>query len=169
MTAEERNKMFEDNMRLVYWVIRKFYPTFWQDEDLIQVGMIGLLRAVDSYDPEKSSFSHFALACIRNEIRMEFKRRSKWGEPLSIEAPLGGDSDNTFTALDKMPSDETVDVSVMSICERVLNEQEMEIFEFVANGGVLAELARDRNVSKQSLSQIYRKACLKLKLALEEE
>lgn len=167
MTQEERTKMVEDNMKLVYWVIHKFYPAFGQDEDLIQAGMVGLIHAVNNYDPEKGNFGSFAITCIRYKVMQEFKDRIKWGNPMSIDAPLLGTED--FSPLDTIASNEKVDVSVMSICDKVLTEEEKKIFEFVANGGILADLARDTGKSKQAVSQVYRRACNKLKIALREE
>lgn len=167
MTLEERNKLVEDNQKLVWFVIRRFYPTFWHDEDLVQTGMIGLIRAADTYDPEKGSFSHFAIVCIRNEMMMEFKRRLKQPDALALETPMFGDDD--LSIADKYPSDEVVDISVLDICNDVLSEKEAELFRYVADGGSISDLARERNVSKQSISQVYRKACAKLKMALKED
>ena len=49
--------LFHENIKLIYWLIRKYYPQYIYDDDVIQCGMIGLWKASKSYDPEKSQFA----------------------------------------------------------------------------------------------------------------
>lgn len=73
-------------MRLVYFVIQKYFPNYTNDEDIKQVGMIGLIKAVDTWDEAKSKFSTYASTCISNEIRYYFRRNNKHMGVLSLNA-----------------------------------------------------------------------------------
>lgn len=78
MTDEER-KLAEDNMKLVYFVINKFYPQYSQDEDVASIGMIGLLKAAEMWEPSKGAFSTIATTAIKSEIRNELRKRRAKG------------------------------------------------------------------------------------------
>lgn len=86
----DKNKLIEDNMKLVYYLVKKYYPTFINNDDVIQEGMVGLCMAADSYDESKSKFSTFASRCILNQIRYYFKANQKHNNVLSLdkETPL---------------------------------------------------------------------------------
>ena len=71
-------------MKLVYFVIRKYFPNYANDEDVKQVGMVGLIKAVDCYDNSKSKFSTFATSVIMNEIRYYFRQTRKHIGVLSL-------------------------------------------------------------------------------------
>lgn len=75
--SENEKKLVEDNMGLVYFLVKKHYPTYAFDEDIQQIGMIGLCKAAQKWDSEKSTFSTFAAKCIIHEIHNEFRRRSR--------------------------------------------------------------------------------------------
>ena len=73
-----KQQLIEDNMGLVYSLILREYPTYIQDEDIIQCGMLGLCQAADKFDESKGfKFAGFAWFCIRNEIIRELNKRSK--------------------------------------------------------------------------------------------
>lgn len=76
----EHEQLVTDNMNLVHFVINKHYPTFRFDEDLIQCGMIGLVKAAQSFNDSKGEFSTYASFCIINEIKREFSIRLRGKE-----------------------------------------------------------------------------------------
>ena len=69
MTNKE---LIADNLRLVYHIVHEHYPTFKNDEDIVQCGMVGLCKAANTWDANKGVFSTYACKCIRNEINKEF-------------------------------------------------------------------------------------------------
>lgn len=71
------DKLIKDNIPLVYHIINKYYPTYTKDEDIIQAGMLGLVKASKNYSNQKSKFSTYAGVCIRNEIVNELRYRQK--------------------------------------------------------------------------------------------
>lgn len=95
-TNEEaaRNTLIERNLRLVVYIARKFENTGIGIEDLISIGTIGLIKAVNSFDPEKKiKLATYASRCIENEILMVLRRNSKLRMEVSLDQPLNTDWD----------------------------------------------------------------------------
>lgn len=100
---EARNLLILHNMRLVAHVIKKFYTTASDQDDLISIGTIGLVKAIDSYRPEKcAKLATYACKCIQNEIYMHFRGQRKRSGDLSLSDHLeGGESDGApLTVID---------------------------------------------------------------------
>ena len=77
------------NIPFVYHILHKYYPTYVKDEDIIQCGMLGLVKASQHYDESKGKFSTYAGVIIRREIYKEIKRREKDKNTISYEALIG--------------------------------------------------------------------------------
>lgn len=103
-------KLVEDNMNLVYFLINRYYPNFIQDEDLAQCGMIGLCNAANKFDETRGiEFSTFAASCILNEICKEFRRRKRHNGVISLEYNLFNDDGELKTLGDCIIGEEDVD------------------------------------------------------------
>ena len=93
-TAEVRSALIERNLRLVVYIARKFENTGIQVEDLISIGTIGLIKAVNTFDPQKKiKLATYASRCIENEILMHLRRTSKIKAEVSFDEPLNVDMD----------------------------------------------------------------------------
>lgn len=102
---EARNILVEHNLRLVAHIIKKYYTQSAEQEDLISIGTIGLIKAVDTFDPDKGKkFASYASRCIENELRMELRRTRRAGPQLSLQEPL--EAGGQLTLADTLP-DET--------------------------------------------------------------
>ena len=102
---EARNVLISRNMRLVAHVIKKYQNSGYETEDLLSVGTIGLIKAVDTFDPDKGKkFASYASRCIENELRMELRRTRRAGAQLSLQEPL--EAGGQLTLADTLP-DET--------------------------------------------------------------
>ena len=89
-----RNRLIEHNLRLVVFIARKFENTGVQAEDLISIGTIGLIKAVNTFDPEKEiKLATYASRCIENEILMYLRRSCKLKLEVSLDEPLNVDWD----------------------------------------------------------------------------
>lgn len=77
MINVEFERMFEENMKLVFLVIKQRFPTFIYDEDIIQIGYLGLWSAINTYDDSKAKFSTYAYWCVYHEISKHFRRLMK--------------------------------------------------------------------------------------------
>lgn len=94
-TLMNDKQFIEDNVKLVYYLIQKYYPTYAYDEDIIQCGMIGLCKAAKAWQ-QKGKFSSYAKKCIFNEIKNELKYRQKHSAVISLEVLLEGDKSNDY-------------------------------------------------------------------------
>ena len=65
-------------MRLVHFVLNKYYPGYTKDEDIIQCGMVGLVGAANTFDESKGTFSTYAVRCVMNQINTELRNRKKY-------------------------------------------------------------------------------------------
>ena len=84
--TKQQQQLVEDNMNLVYFTIARYYPRHKGDEDIIQIGMIGLCKAAMSYDESKGQFSTYATLKIRSTISYEFRKDSKRVKAVSLDA-----------------------------------------------------------------------------------
>lgn len=165
MNLDERNKLVEDNMKLVYGIVNRRYPSFAFDDDLIQVGMLGLIRAADTWDESRAKFSTWAYRCILDDIKLELKRRI---ESTSLSLDYNDTEESNTTMLDHIVGDTDVDLSPLMTYGVDLSDREMEVLGYVINGGKVTDLANEQGVSPQAISQVYRRAAYKVKKAIEE-
>ena len=92
------------NLRLVAHICKKYYAGTAAQDDLISIGTIGLIKAVDTFDPDKGKrFSSYASRCIENELRMELRRVRKAGVQVSLQEPL--EAGGQLTLADTLPDD----------------------------------------------------------------
>ena len=105
-----RDKLIEHNLRLVAHVVRKYYSTCNNTEDLISVGSIGLIKAIDSYKMGNGTrFATYAAKCIQNEILMLFRSQKKLGCEVSLNETIDIDKDgNPLTYIDIISTDESI-------------------------------------------------------------
>ncbi len=104
---EARDYFIEHNLRLVAHIIKKYYASYKEQEDLISIGTIGLIKAVGTFNCDKGiRFATYASRCIENEILMYFRGRKKYAQDLYIQDPIDTDADgNTLTLMDIMAQD----------------------------------------------------------------
>ena len=151
------NKLIEDNMKLVYYIVSKEYPTFLHDEDIIQSGMLGLCKAAQHWDSTKSKFSTYAGKCIRNEINNEFIQRKPLSKTVSLETKIGEDG----TLADILVGDEDVDFVDEDNLYDQLSKRELEILDLVRRGYSTDEIALYTGLSVQKVRQTVRLIKLK--------
>jgi len=111
---EARNKLVEHNLRLVSHILKKYYVQASDQDDLISIGTIGLIKAVDTFDPARASkFASYASRCIENELRMELRKIRREGAAVSLQEPLESGS-GQLTLADTLPDDTVMEDD----CER---------------------------------------------------
>ena len=153
-----KQQLIEDNMKLVYSLIRKEYPTYIGDEDLVQSGMLGLCQAAEQYDPSRTKFSTFAYICIRNAIRNELKSRTKHQGILSLDYEIKGDG-GTTTFGDTIVGDE--DVIYVEVNTELLTDREKQILELFQTGLCQTDIAKQLRISCQAVWTAMRKIRIK--------
>ena len=107
---EARSRLIEHNLRLVVYIAKKFDNTSVGVEDLISIGTIGLIKAINTFDPAKNiKLATYASRCIENEILMYLRRNNKTKLEVSIDEPLNVDWDgNELLLSDILGTDEDV-------------------------------------------------------------
>ena len=96
-----REKLIRHNLRLVAHIVKKYYAMPGDQEDLVSIGTIGLIKAVDTFDStRRARFSTYASRCIENEIRMQFRRNKKSNAVVSLQETLEADGDSALTLAD---------------------------------------------------------------------
>ena len=100
-----REKLIRHNLRLAAHIVKKYYALPGDQDDLISIGTIGLMKAVDTFDSDRRArFSTYASRCIENEIRMQFRRNRKTGGTVSLQEALESDGDSALTlAVQQLP------------------------------------------------------------------
>lgn len=152
-----KQQLIEDNMKLVYHLVHREYPTYIHDEDIIQCGMLGLCRAAEKWDETKSKFSTFAMFCIRSEIQMEFRRRAKHQGILSLDYEVDDGEGCTCAFGDIVAGDEDVPYFDIGIDLSKLNEKERLMVELLPTGMSQCDIASELGVSKQYVNKTIRK------------
>ncbi|MBR4888195.1 MAG: RNA polymerase sporulation sigma factor SigK [Clostridia bacterium] len=104
-----RTKLIEHNLRLVAHIVKKYYGTAADQEDLISIGTVGLIKAVDTFDMNKGiRLSSYAARCVENEILMFFRSAKKTAQDVSINEPIDVDKDgNALTLMDILAQEDT--------------------------------------------------------------
>lgn len=113
-STEARDLLITHNLRLVVYIAKKFETPSAGIEDMISIGTIGLIKAVDTFDPARASkFASYASRCIENELRMELRKIRREGASVSLQEPLESGS-GQLTLADTLPDDTVMEDD----CER---------------------------------------------------
>lgn len=152
-----KQQLIEDNMRLVYAVIKEHFPTFIHDEDLIQVGMLGLCQAANAFDETKCKFSTFACRCIYNEICKEFNKRKKHQGVYSLDYEYDLDDGEKVTVGDVQIGEEDVDYVETDYIYKKLNPMETKILDLIRSGLSYREVGEVCGVSRTYVWKVIRK------------
>ena len=176
---DAKNSLIEHNLRLVAHIVKKYYTTNCEQDDLISIGTIGLIKAVSSFKSDKGiRFATYAARCIENEILMHFRNLKKSAQDLYISDPIDTDKDgNALTLIDIISDDydltEEVDTKLRLERLRVifpvtLDEREKEIIEL--RYGLYGhpeltqrEIAKKLGISRSYVSRIETAALKKLR------
>lgn len=171
---EARNILVEHNLRLVAHIIKKYYGTQSEQDDLVSIGTIGLIKAINTYNPDKNiKLSSYASRCIENEILMHFRYAKKSAQDISLNETIDTDKDgNPLTLLDIMSVDDNIidelDFKLNSkklgqFINEELNEREKTIItlRYGLNGKepmTQKNVAKLLNISRSYVSRIETKA-----------
>lgn len=176
---DAKNILIEHNLRLVAHVCKKYNNTNIDQDDLISIGSIGLIKGINSYNPEKSiKLSTYISKCIDNEILMYLRSNKKTNSEVYLEDPIGKDKDDNTVRLGEVlenndkPIEEEVDLKMKisklyEKIKKVLKNRERTIIElrFGLNGKepkTQKEIAKDMGISRSYVSRIETKAIGKL-------
>ena len=180
---EAREVLIHRNMRLVAHIVKKYQGTDYETEDLLSVGAIGLIKAVDTFNPDKGSrLGTYAAKCVENESLMLFRAGKKYSKEVSIYEPIGTDKDGeTVSLMDVLEQEgkEALEQVILNqdvrnlyeSIEKNLNDTEKTVIRmryglFDSNEYTQREVAKVLGISRSYVSRIEKKAMEKLKESL---
>ena len=178
-----KNELIEHNLRLVAHIIKKYYSSSVQQDDLISIGTIGLIKAINTFDPDKGTrLATYAARCIENEILMQFRAQKKTAQDISVNEPIDTDSEgNPLTLMDIISTEDEIVVDIYKITMlkklstevgRIKDPREKSIImmRYGLDGMrpmTQLEVSKKLNISRSYVSRIEKKALKELRKALE--
>lgn len=176
---DAKNKLIEHNLRLVTHIIKKYYSTASDHDDLVSIGTIGLIKAVTTFDYTKGTkFATYASRCIENEILMTFRKKKKENGNVLLNDPIDTDSEgNSLTLLDTITENDdildnyinkTMTENLYVAINKKLTGREKNIImlRYGLNDSApltQMEVAQKLDISRSYVSRIEKKALLKLR------
>ncbi len=181
--AEARDILIQRNLRLVAHIVKKYYTQSGDQEDLISIGTIGLIKGISSFNADKGArLATYAARCIENEILMYFRSQKKLQSEVSLSDSIEGDQDgNALQLMDVVGVDDTMledlhdrdsALRLRRLIGTCLTPRESEIVRLrYGLGGTVPltqrEVARSFGISRSYVSRIEKRALEKLRTALE--
>lgn len=180
---EAKHVLIERNMRLVAHIVKKYSQTDHEMEDLISIGTIGLIKAVDTFNPDRASrLGTYAAKCIDNEILMFLRAERKRGREVSLYEPIGVDKEGNAISLvdvieaegrdmaEKVSTDQDIR-RMYDVYREVLTGREKQVIAmryglFGGKEHTQREVAAVLGISRSYVSRIEKGALLKLRGAL---
>lgn len=164
--VEAKNTLIERNLRLVVYIAKKFENSGVNIEDLISIGTIGLMKAINSYKLDKNiKLATYASRCIENEILMYLRKNNKIKTEISIDEPINTDSEgNDLSLADILGTDndsifksieENDNKKVLIEAIKKLNEREKTIMQLRYGFNGMEELTQKEVADKLGISQSY--------------
>ena len=179
-----RNKLIEHNLRLVAHIVKKYYAMAADQEDLISIGTVGLIKGVSTYRPDKNvRLATYASRCIENEVLMFFRSQRKCAQDLSLSDSIESDREGNALSIQDVLAEESDMFERVSTAElrrqvrekvdTVLEPREAEIVRarYGLGGGrtlTQRETAQKLGISRSYVSRIEKRALEKLRRALED-
>lgn len=177
--TKAREELIEHNLRLVSHIIKKYYSGYDEQEDLISIGTIGLIKAVDSFDPDKGiRFATYGARCIENEILMFFRGKKKDANVISVNEPIDVDSEgNPLTLIDVIYTEDTISddldlkrktARLYELIEQLTDKRDKDII--IKRYGLYntkeltqREIAKEMGISRSYVSRIEKRVLQELR------
>lgn len=184
-SKKARDKLIEHNLRLVVYIAKKFESSGVNIEDLVSIGTIGLIKAVNTFNPEKNiKLATYASRCIENEILMHLRKVNQQRLDISLDEPLNIDWDGNELLLSDVMGSDGLEINdnleyedekrVLYSCMAELSERERLIMSmrFGMNGEkehTQKEVADSLGISQSYISRLEKRIIVKLKRDIEKQ
>lgn len=166
-----RDELVTNNIKLVYHVIHRNFPSFGRDEDVFQEGCIGLVKAADSFDESKGEFRNYAYTSILNTIRNYFSRNKQEVDVLSLDYMVDTNDGESVAMIDIIPDDtfdKWFDKVERDVFIESLGERERKVIGLLKQGKSYGEIGKELGVSRQMVAKIMARVKSKWRLSCEE-
>ena len=155
----DREQKIIDNTNLVHYIVHKHFPQYITNQDVIQNGYVGLIKAVDSFDESTgNTFSTYASRCIFNEIAIDLRRRNKYAKDISLHAVLaeGNTQDDSLTIEDILAYED--DYTPMYVQEFIqcLDEREITILRYLMDGKTQKYVSDHLGMTRSNVCRIVK-------------
>ena len=179
-----RNKLIEHNLRLVAHIAKKYENTSEDKDDILSIGIIGLMKAVDSYQISASNkLATYAARCIENEILMTLRANKNKRNLIHLQSPIATDKDGNEMELLDFIEDKNVDLyksyetrKLQENLDKALKTLSTREFDIISRRYGLTreaqtqkEIANELKISRSYVSRIEKRALLKLYFLLKDE
>ena len=177
-SVDARNKLIEHNLRLVAHIVKKFEHNVQEQDDLISIGTIGLIKGIDTYkNNKKTKITTYAARCIQNEILMYFRSNKKYGPTVSLNDAIGHDKEgNEINLIDVIKDNDTTlfekldlknNIMLLKKYLKLLKKQERDIIikRYGLNnkkGMTQKKIAKELKISRSYVSRIEKRALTKM-------
>ena len=180
---EARNILIERNLRLVAHIMKKYYAQTADQEDLISIGTIGLIKGITTFDPDKGArLATYAARCVENEILMHFRAQRKSSHDVSLSDYIDTGTDGAALSLMDVVSEDE------DMTERICNQEQVQLVRKLVDSALTAqerqviclryglqdsqplrqrEVAKAIGISRSYVSRIEKRALEKLRKGLE--
>lgn len=180
---EARAVLIEHNLRLVAHIVKKYYSTTCDQDDLISIGTVGLIKGITSYRPDRGvRLATYASRCVENEILMYFRSQRKSAGDISLSEALDNDGEGGLSMQDVLYEEEDIlerlamkedSRRLRHLVGTALDEREREIIELRYGLGGLPplpqrEVAGKLGISRSYVSRLEKKALEKLRKRMEK-
>lgn len=180
---EARAVLIERNLRLVAHIVKKYYSSACEQDDLISIGTVGLIKGISSYRPEKGvRLATYASRCVENEILMYFRSLRKSAGDVSLSEALDNDGEGGLSIQDVLYEEDDIlerlslredAVRLRRFVESELSQRERELItlRYGLNGGAplpQREVASRMNISRSYVSRLEKRALEKLRACMTE-
>ena len=167
-----RDELITENMKLVYYVIHRNFPSFGRDEDIFQEGCVGLVKAANSFDETKGEFRNYAYTSILNSIRGYFSRNKQEVNVLSLDYMVDLNDNESVALMEIIPddsSDKWYDKVERDVFLESLDERERKVVDLLKEGKTYREIGKELGFSRQTVAQTMAKVKSKWRLSSEED
>lgn len=174
-----RKKLIEHNLRLVAHIIKKYYSNYSEQDDLISIGTVGLIKGINSFKPEKGTkLATYCARCIDNEILMYFRNAKKLSQEVSFSDPIDTDNEgNPLTLMDIIAIDDTIveDIDTQNKLKKLVEhlnrmpdnrDKQIIVMRYGLNGEkplTQKEVAEEMGISRSYVSRIEKRILKDLK------
>lgn len=168
-----RKKLIEHNLRLVAHIVKKYYANYSDQDDLISIGTIGLIKGINSFKCDKGTkLATYCARCIENEILMYFRNSRKLSQEISFNDPIDTDSEgNPLTLMDIIAVDDTIIddidtknklIKLVEVIDGIENQRDKTIIikRYGLDGNkplTQKEIAKELNISRSYVSRIKKR------------